>query len=318
MIAVPVLSAAFPRRAKRRAGAALAVVLLAIAPLAAQERRDLRRVDPAKDAEAQRGRGVGVQAVGAPPAGEEEEGAAPAGGGLSITPLTPKSMAITPGQSLPPAKPVALPPRPKEPIRLAVRGATVDRGTGAGAHAPFVIVAADAASDIVWDARTRDALAGGDVLAHNIDAHELDILIDRAATVRWLKLVAGKGPLPIRVSPEGLHRKGERVEIAIGGVAGRHLLLFDLTGDGVLQLLYPLASDPRVVQSSEYRMSFLAGEPFGADQIVAVASTRDMQQLEQALRQLDRLRDPAKVVDIVAQFAGGDVQLGTVGIVTTR
>ncbi|HEY8064140.1 MAG TPA: caspase family protein [Methylosinus sp.] len=280
-----------------------------------------RALDASKDVIAQHaaplGRGVGVQAVGAPPAGEEED-SAPAGGGLTITPLTPKSMAIGPGQSLPPAKPAALPPRPKEPIRLAVRGAAAERGMGAGAHAPFVLVGADAAADIVWDAASRDALAGGDVLAHNVDAHELDVLIDRAATVRWLKLVAGKGPLPMRVSPEGLHRKGQRVEIVIGGVAGRNLLLFDLTGDGVLQLLYPLPTDPPVVQSSEYRLTVVAGEPFGADQIVAIASTRAMPQLETALRQLDRLRDPAKVVDIIAQFASGDAQLGAVAIVTTR
>lgn len=280
-----------------------------------------RGLDVSKDVIAQLvaplGRGVGVQAVGAPPAGEEEE-AAPSGGGLTITPLTPKSMAIGPGQSLPPAKPVAMPPRPKEPIRLAVRGAAAERGMGAGAQAPFVLVGADAAPDLVWDAATRDALAGGDVLAHNVDAHELDVLIDRAATVRWLKLVAGKGPLPMRISPEGLRRKGERVEIVISGIAGRNLLLFDLTGDGVLQLLYPLPSDPPVVQSSDYRLSVVAGEPFGADQIVAIASTRSMPQLEQALRQLDRLRNPAKIIDIVSRFAGGDAQLGTIGIFTTR
>jgi len=277
-----------------------------------------RGLDASRDVIAQLGRGVGVQAVGGPAAAEEEEAGAPSGGGLTITPLTPKSMAIGPGQSLPPAKSVALPPKPKEPIRLAVRGAAAERGMGAGAHAPFVLVGADAAPDIIWDAATRDALAGGDLLAHNVDAHELDVLIDRAATVRWLKLVAGKGPLPIRVSPEGLHRKGERVEIVIGGIAGRNLLLFDLTGDGVLQLLYPLASDPPVVQTSDYRLTVVAGEPFGADQIIAIASTRSMPQLEQALRQLDRLRNPAKVIDIVSQFAGGDAQLGAVGIFTTR
>ncbi len=277
-----------------------------------------RGLDASRDVIAQLGRGVGVQAVGGSPAEEEEAAASSGGGGLTITPLTPKSMAIGPGQSLPPAKPAALPPRPKEPIRLALRGAAAERGTGAGAHAPFVLVGADAAADIVWDAASRDALAGGDVLAHNVDAHELDVLIDRAATVRWLKLVAGKGPLPMRVAPEGLRRKGERVEITIGGVAGRNLLLFDLTGDGVLQLLYPLASDPPVVQSSDYRLSVVAGEPFGADQIVAIASTRPMPQLEQALRQLDRLRNPAKVIDIVSQFSNGEAQLGTVGIFTAR
>jgi hypothetical protein len=122
----------------------------------------------------------------------------------------------------------------------------------------------------------------------------------------------------MRVTPEGLRRKGERVEITIGGVAGRNLLLFDLTGDGVLQLLYPLASDPPVVQSSDYRLSVVAGEPFGADQIIAIASTRPMPQLEQALRQLDRLRNPAKVIDIVSQFSNGEAQLGTVGIFTAR
>lgn len=228
-------------------------------------------------------------------------------------------MAIGPGENPFPAKPIALPPKPGEPIRLAVRGGKAERGVGAGAHSPFVLVGVDADPDIVWDAATRDVLAGGDVLAHNVDAKELDVLIDRAAAVRWVKLLAGKGPLPIRVFPDDrLHRKGERVELAIGGVAGRNLLLFDLTGDGVLQLLYPLGSDPPVVRSSEYRLTVVAGEPLGADQIVAVASARSLPQLEQALRQLDRLRNPAKLVDSLSQYAGGGAQVGTVGIFTTR
>lgn len=277
-------------------------------------------VDASRDVVARLDRGVSVQPVGAAPVADDESPAEPSSGGLTITPLTPKSMAIAPGQiPVPAGRPFAAPPTPKEPIRLALRGGATERGAAAGARTPFVIVGVDANPDVVWDAATRDVIAGGDVIAHNIDGKELDAIVDRAATVRWLKMLAGKGPQPIRVSPnDRLHRKGEHVEIAVGGVSGRNLVLFNLAGDGALQLLYPLGSDPPVIQSSEYRVSLVAREPLGADQIVAITSRQRMPQLEQSLRQLDRLRNPAKIIDILSQHVAGDALVGTVGIFTAR
>jgi hypothetical protein len=280
-----------------------------------------QEVNPANDVVTRLDRGVSVQPVSAAPTPNDAD-ATPSetSGGLTITPLPPKSMAIAPGQiPVPAILSTAPPPKPKEPIRLALRGVAVERGTAAGARTPFVIVGLDASPDVVWDAATRDVIAGGDVLAHDIGDKQLDSIVDRAATVRWLKMFAGKGPQPIRVFPnDTVHRKGENVEIAVGGVAGRNLVLFSLAGDGTLQFLYPLGSDPAVIENLEYRVTLVGREPLGADQIVAITSTRRMPLLEQSLKQMDRLRNPAKVIDILSQYVAGDARVGTVGIFTAQ
>jgi hypothetical protein len=264
-------------------------------------------------------RGVSVQAVGKAAHPSEGDANGEAGGGLEITPLTPKSMTGAPGQfSVTAPSPAAPPPKPKEPIRLAFRGSGPAQ-PASGAMSPFEIVALDARPDVIWDASSRDVLAGGEVLAHDVDAKNLNAIVDRMAAVRWLKLYAGTGPQPIRIFPnERLHHKGATVEVSVGGVQGRHLLLFNIAGDGAVQFLYPLGSDPHVVEQPEYRTTVAIREPLGADQLVAIVSDQRQLRLEQGLKQLDRLRTPAKVIDILSQNIGADARVGTIGLFTAR
>lgn len=328
------------RRARLASGAPARIcgALFALAPIAVagedtraldvEADRDrggvqLRRARDSGTGAEQRHRGVSVRPIGgaAPPSADEGDAQSQSSGGLTITPLPPKSMSIAPGRIPVPAngQPTIVPPRPKEPIRIALRGAASEGSIGAGAQAPYVVVAPNENPDIVWDAATRDVSAGVDVLSHNVDMQGLPAVIDRAATVRWLETLAGKGPQPIRVFPnDRLHRKGEHMEITIGGVSERNLVLFSLTGDGALQFLYPLGSDSALIQKSEYRISLIAREPLGADQIVAISSKLRMPQLEQSLRQLDRLRDPMKVIDLLSRHIRGDALVGTIGIFTAR
>lgn len=329
------------RRARLACGAPARIcgVLFALAPIAVagEDARaldveadhdrggvQLRRARDSGAGAGQRHRGVSVQPIGgaAPPSADEDDAPGQSSGGLTITPLPPKSMSIEPGRIPVPAngQPTIVPPRPKEPIRIALRGPVSERSIGSGAQAPYVVVAPNEHPDIVWDAATRDVSAGADVLSHNVDMKELPAVIDRAATVRWLETLAGKGPQPIRVFPNDrrLHRKGEHMEITIGGVSDRNLVLFSLAGDGTLQFLYPLGSDSALIQKTEYRIGLIAREPLGADQIVAISSKLRMPQLEQSLRQFDRLRDPMKVIDLLSRHIRGDALVGTVGIFTAR
>ena len=179
------------------------------------------------------------------------------------------------------------------------------------------MVELNADPDLIWDAATHEVIAGGDVVARNIEGAALAHVIDRTAAVRWLKLRSGRGPQPIQIFPNGkVHKKGQNIEVVIGGVEGRSLVLFNLAGDGTFQLLYPLGSDPPFMKQKEYRVTLVARDPLGSDQIIAISSTRRMNELEKALKQLDRTRSPGKVVEIVAEHAGGDAWLGSAAIFT--
>jgi len=260
---------------------------------------------------AERSRGVGVRPNSAAetPA-DSGEGSS---GGLDIAPLGGKSAPTEASQSAAPA-----PIKSQAPVRLALRGASADSALGAGATAPFEIVALTANPDVIWDAMTRDASAGGAMLAQNIGRSDLPALIDRAAAVRWLIARAARGPQPLRITPAGrTAKKGERVDIAVAGVQGRSLVLFCLAGDGTVQLLYPLGSDPPFVRQTEYRLSLIAREPFGADELISIAAAQPLDRLEQALRRLDKRKGAEQIVELISNFAGADAIVGAAAILTT-
>jgi hypothetical protein len=266
-------------------------------------------LDPATDVIVSVDRGVSVQSARPEPENETPDG-------LVILPVDHPNKAITPGvfPSFPSSPQLG---EIKEPLRIAVRGAKPDRLSDIAAQAPFQVVPEDAHPDLVWDPATQEAIAGGDVIAHNVGRADLPGVVDRTAAVRWVKLRAGKGPQPIQVFPnDRLHHKGERIEIAVGGVTGRSLILFNIAGDGTVQFLYPIGSDPALVDEAEYRLKLQVREPLGADQLVAISSSRELPELQQALRQLDRTRNPARIWNIVNKHAEGDAAMGSVGVYT--
>jgi hypothetical protein len=270
-------------------------------------------IDPTRDVITRQDRGIVVQAIGSSPVVAEMDAAAQPAEGSSTLP----QQRVTPSGHGSASS--ALPPRPEEPIRVAIRGGTTENTTGVDARAPFVIVGIDDTPDLLWDAETRDLISGGDVLAHDVELKRLGAAIDRAAAVRWIKLLAGRGPQPLRISPKDrLHHKGEKVAIEVRGVRGRSLVLFDLNGDGTFQLLYPLGSDPSIVETLDFQAPLTAREPFGSDQIVAITSARRMPRLEKALRELDRSRSPAEIIDLLSRNASGDARFGTIAIFTIR
>jgi Caspase domain len=223
---------------------------------------------------------------------------------------------------------IAFPPLPKSTdaeasrIQKAVRIAALD---GQGAHfnglprreAPFEVVRPVDYPDIIWDPKSRDVLAWGDVVAYAIDKSELPSVIDRAAAVRELKQMATKTPQAVRLAPDDrLHRSDTIVQVRVAEVANRALILFNIAGDGTVQMLYPVESDSPIVQSPDFALRMRIREPFGADQIIAITAEKRMSALEEALNRLKGRRVAAQAIAMVRKHAPADARIGATGLFT--
>jgi Caspase domain len=271
-------------------------------------------VDSQKDVLVRFARGIRVLAVGE---------AAPGGmgilqiGGLTLVPVTSETQSIPSVQVFPQVKSSARLSEIKDPIRVASLDGQSARLAGLTSNTAYEVVNRNSNPDLVWDPSSRDVVSGGDIVAHNVDHDDLSVIIDRMAAIRWFKLRSAKAPQEMRVFPnDTLHRKSEQVEIAIYGLAGRSLILFNIAGDGTLQFIYPLGSDPPMIENSEHRITLQVREPFGADQIVSVSATQRQTDLEQAIRQLDRRRNPLKISQLVDRYDNADLRVGLIGLFT--
>jgi hypothetical protein len=186
-------------------------------------------------------------------------------------------------------------------------------------EAAFAVVSPRESPDLVWDPKSRDVLVGGDVIAYGAEHADLPAIIDRAAAVRAFKTMGSKAPQSIRVLPnDKLHRSGSRIEIEVAEVAGRSMVMLNIAGDGTVQMLYPIASDPPVLRTASYRFPVQVREPFGADQVVVITSEQRLNALEQVVRQLNRRRSPMQVLRMVERYGPPDARVGLVGLFTAR
>ena len=271
-------------------------------------------VDSQKDVLVRFSRGIRVLAVGE---------AAPGGtgslqiGGLTLVPEPSDTQSIPSVPVLPSEVPSVHLSEIKDPIRVASLDGQSARVAGLKSNTAYEVVDRNSNPDLVWDPSSRDVVSGGDIVAHNVDRDDLAVIIDRVAAIRWFKLRSAKAPQEMKVFPnDTLHRKGEQVEIAIHGLAGRSLILFNIAGDGTLQFIYPLGSDPPIIENSEHRITLQVREPFGADRIVSVSATQRQTDLEQAIRQLDRRRNPLKISQLVDRYDNADLRVGLIGLFT--
>ena len=207
---------------------------------------------------------------------------------------------------------------PQRPVRLAsLDGQSVHFAGLVQREAPFEIVQPVDYPDIVWDPNSRDVLAWGDVIAYRIEKNALASVIDRAAAVRDLKQIATRTPQAVRMTPDDrLHRRDTIVHVQVSQLTGRALILFNIAGDGTVQLLYPHASDPRRIDTAEFSIKVRVREPFGADQIVAVTSEQPMSALEDALTRLHGRRAAGEAVATIQKAAPAGARIGATSLFT--
>ncbi len=226
--------------------------------------------------------------------------------------------APTPGSAPAPGSLPAVAEKAERPVRIAALDGKSTHFSGVTRReAAFEVVQPIDNPDLIWDPASQDVLAWGDVVAYRVDKSDLPSVIDRASAISELKQISTKAPQVTKITPDdGLHRKGSLVQIELSNVAGRAVLLFNIAGDGTIQMLYPVGSDPISFPENVMRFPVRVREPFGADQIVAITSEKRMGQLEQALQQLDRRRAARQMIKMVQRFAPSDARIGSTGLFT--
>jgi hypothetical protein len=217
---------------------------------------------------------------------------------------------------LPPTK--SANPLLQAPMRIAVLGGDNKKlKSVTPLETGFEIVGLSQNPELIFDARSGDVIAGGDVVARAIAPADLPGVVDRTAAVRALKQLATHSVQSIRLIPDDrLHHRGRRVEVEIGELEGRALLLLNIAGDGTVQMLYPTSSDPALPSSAEFHLPIEVREPFGADQLVAITAPERMAQLEQAVSKLSDRRSAAQVVNQLGRAGEGGIRIGTIGVFT--
>jgi hypothetical protein len=184
-------------------------------------------------------------------------------------------------------------------------------------EARFDVVGTSDNPDLVWDPASLDVLAGADVVARGIDRSDLPSVIDRVAAVSGFKRLAAKAAQSVRLLPnDKLHHRDDRLEVQVSGMQQRSLVLFNIAGDGTVQALYPIGSDPAVIVTPEYKFPVRVGEPYGADQVVAITSSQRLGDLEQALKKMTQRRTAVEVYRLVERYAPADARIGATSLYT--
>ena len=207
---------------------------------------------------------------------------------------------------------------PQAPIRLAA----LDGGTRYFSEvkprdAALQIVRPIDNPDLIWDPNSRDVIVWGDVVAYHVDQTDLSSVIDRTAAVRTLKSISTKAPQPLRLSAgDGQRHTDDVVQLELSDVAQRSIVLFNISGDGTVQLLYPLAANPAQSDAAVFRISLRVRRPYGADQIVAVTSTEPLSDFEQAVSGLNRRRASGGLVKAMLRYLPANTRIGSIGLFT--
>ena len=102
----------------------------------------------------------------------------------------------------------------------------------------------------------------------------------------------------------------------VENLAGRALVMFNIAGDGTVQMLYPVDADPRMIKDDLYRLPVRVRGPFGSDLVIAVTSEQPMPMLEQALKSLNQRRGALAALKAVERYRPVDGRIGSTGIFT--
>lgn len=183
-------------------------------------------------------------------------------------------------------------PRPlpaMEPAPVAVRVV----GADAPALPPGTIAAGDGHFDFEWnleEGAVFDAL--GDRVAERIRyADALLPLFEKWRVVGTVRDHYAAG-VSLRAYPaRALHCRGQRLGVRINEFETGYLYLFNLAGDGTVQLLWPLDEREAVPQSPPWSLPapgvLEVGPPYGVDHLLALVSSRELPELGRSLMRAD-------------------------------
>ncbi|MDR3437503.1 hypothetical protein, partial [Telmatospirillum sp.] len=135
------------------------------------------------------------------------------------------------------------------PVRLAAGDNNADvLKSLAPRLAPLEVVARSDRPDLVWDVAARTLIDRDQIVAYDIDAGDVARAADRVALVRLLRDLSQKAGQPVKLQPDDrTYKAGQRFDIQLADTRARFVLVFAVSGDGTVGLLYPRPSDPAQV-----------------------------------------------------------------------
>jgi hypothetical protein len=236
-------------------------------------------------------------------------------------------------------------------VRLQIRGlAPADRTRIVSSLTNATIVGEREPAPLIWDAQRQLVFNDqGQRIAEEIDASRLQHVVDRRRLLeRIIQMSAGRS-LSVRIHLPGeeaaappsvadvTHRAGRDLMIRAGVTAGHYFAVFNLTGDGEIQLVEPRPSLAGASPHVQARGGAIdpfpvkVGPPFGADHVIVVAGQRRLNHLMPAVVRAhtqfaaaaaNRARSPQAVSSVLAaldrEAAAQTLQAGFKGIYTTR
>jgi hypothetical protein len=195
---------------------------------------------------------------------------------------------------------------------------TIEKGNTPFAKSPSV----DGA-DLVWDIGKSEALSRGDLVMQSVDGSLMGGVIDRTWAVQRLREIAERRNLPTQLVSQGrLLSAGDEAQVEIDDIAEARLVVFNIGADATVQMLYPSAPGEAAhcpdAESGNWRCSLAVTPPFGADTIVALASSGTSSQLLGWLRAHHGRRDAALIPELLKSAIEADstTRIGFAGVFT--
>lgn len=206
-------------------------------------------------------------------------------------------------------------------VRVALIGVGAAEATAMLAKLKGVVPAASRAeADLIWDGATRQVVTGqGDLAAWEVDGGGVQGAVEKARFLRLVRELGRNGGLDLAALPNDLeHHRGEAAGFELRRRPHPYLLVFNVSGDGSIQLQYPLARDSASIPVDKaFRLDFTAVPPFGADHLIAISSPVPLDGLRRELAALDGTRDlPALAGKLRGELDGKPYALGVQGLFT--
>jgi hypothetical protein len=224
-------------------------------------------------------------------------------------------------------KPVPAPePAPHDDQLDAIRVAIIDGPIGAEATiqkgmAPMVIAKDVSGADILWDVGKEDALADGDVIDHSVKGATIGAIVDRTWALRRLRALFQSRVLPFGLASGGRALKfGEFATFETRDLATEYVTAFNIAVDGTIQMVLPPGNPSACANPTDGRWTcrLRVAPPFGADTIVAVATSIPPTPLIEWLKRHQGQRDAALLPDVLQTLSTLDptARMGFAGIFT--
>ena len=221
-------------------------------------------------------------------------------------------------------------------VRLDIRGASDDqRAAIARTLKGAALVDPGHAAQLTWDASSKEVFDKlGNTQASQIAAGDLQAVVDSTRAVDAIGQMTLASGLDMRlllpqeslstapsVASDRTHGRGTHLTLVATGRQYPYFVLFNITGNGTVQFLYPLKErhDASTIDpTAPYQLPLDVSAPFGADHVIAVASAHELAKLATTLRTLDGRKEAALAAKELKQNASNpQVRIGMQGIFTT-